>query len=140
MKQIANYQVSLKAILKNLKWEVLLLKTVGKITYWDYDFPWWRIDDDEFEVPYLDILAREIREELWDKLKYEIKNQVVSLWRFRASDHQVIYLTFEWLILDETIETTSEHAWYEFVKLEEIVLEDYFKSWMLEVAKMYLGK
>lgn len=141
MKKIANYQVSLKAILKNSKWEILLLKWLEKAweKYWKYDFPGWRIDDDEFEVPYLDILKREIKEELWD-IKVELKINPVWIWRHRNSVDTVFYVAFEWKILDENINISDEHLWYEFVKLEEIFLEDYFKSWMLEIVKIYLGK
>lgn len=141
-KQIANYQVSLKAILKNSAWETLILKEPEEsyATYWKYDFPGWRIDTDEFEVHYLDILRREIKEELWEKIKVELSKKPVAIWRHKSSHNIVFYVVFEWNILNEDIEISFEHNDFEFVKLEEIILEDYFKSWMLEVAKMYLWK
>lgn len=141
-KQIANYQVSLKAILKNSAWETLILNTWNWFnnSYWKYDFPGWRIDEDEFEVHYLDVLRREIKEELWEKVKVKLNKKPVAIWRHRNSQDTVFYVVFDWNILNEDIEISFEHSDFEFIKLEEIVLEDYFKSWMLEAAKMYLGK
>lgn len=138
MPQIANYQVSLKAILKNSSWEVLLLKTPPESSfYWKYDLPWWRIDENEFEVPYLDILRREIKEEVWD-VKVKLKDKVVAIWRHKHKQNTIIYIVFEWEILSDDIEISFEHIWHDFVKLENIVLEEYFSSWMLEVMKMYV--
>jgi 8-oxo-dGTP pyrophosphatase MutT (NUDIX family) len=63
----ANYQVSLKLLL----WKggnVLYLKDVdGK-----WDLPGGRIDTIESKTPLENILAREVREELGKKLKYEL--------------------------------------------------------------------
>lgn len=140
MPQIANYQISLKAILKNSLWETLILKTPDNSSfYWKYDFPGWRIDENEFEVPYLEILKREIKEELW-VVNVDLQDKVVSIWRHTHKRNYIFYVVFEWIILDENINISFEHIWYEFVKMQDIVLEDYFSSWMLEVAKMYLGK
>lgn len=142
MKKIANYQISLKAILKNSAWETLILKTWNEFDnpYWKYDFPGWRIDENEFEVAYLDILRREIKEELWEKVKVELNKKPVAIWRHKNSRDIIFYVVFEWNILSWDVEISHEHSGYKFIKLEWIVLEDYFKSWMLEVAKMYLEK
>ena len=59
------YQVSLKAILKNVEGSVLVLKAdfEGPLSGY-YDLPGGRIDESEFDIPLLDILKREIREEI----------------------------------------------------------------------------
>ena len=140
MKQVADYQVSLKAILKNSLWETLILKTpensgfLGK-----YDFPGGRIDEDEFHVDYLDILRREIKEEVGD-VKVELENKVVAIGRHQHKWKYIIYIVYEGKILDENIHISFEHSWFEFVKLEEIDIQSYFMSGMLEVVKMYLHK
>lgn len=141
MPQIANYQVSIKAILKNLAWETLILKTPETSWFhWKCDLPGWRIDDSEFEVPYLNILAREIREEIWE-VKVDLKNKVVAIGRHIHKWKIIFYVVFEWIILnDEDIKISHEHCGYEFVNLENILLEDYFTSWILESIKMYLNK
>lgn len=140
MPKIADYQVSLKAILKNSLWETLILKTPPESSFYGkYDLPWWRIDEWEFEVPYLDILAREIKEEVWD-VKVELNNKVVSIWRHSHNWNFIFYVVFEWIILNDDINISFEHCWFKFIKLENIILEDYFSSWMLECLKMYLNK
>lgn len=84
MKKIANYNISLKVFLKNKKWETLILKTPDSSSYeWNYDLPWGRIDEDEFYVDLLDILDREIKEEVWN-IKYKVNNKPVAVSRHRA--------------------------------------------------------
>ena len=146
MKKIATYQISLKCFLKNSLWETLILKTPESSSFlWTYDFVWWRIDEDEFEVDYVDILKREIFEEIWMK-NVEIKKEVVAIARHKAlkkftkswQDDTIFYVFFEWQILDENIQISHEHIDYKFVKLEEIDVNKYFYSWYLEAVKMYL--
>lgn len=150
MNKVANYQISLKCILKNEKWEVLILKTPDDSSFhWMYDFPWGRIDENEFNVDYIDILKREIFEETWFK-EVDIKNKVVGIWRHKVLaserktgkwDNYIFYLFFDWYLLsDKWIITLEVHQDYKWVKLDEIVLEDYFCSWYLEATKMYLNK
>lgn len=141
MPQIADYQISLKAILKNSLWETLILKTLETSWfYWKCDLPGGRINETEFEVPYLDILAREIKEEIWD-VKVDLKNKVVAIGRHSHKWKIIFYIVFEWIILDEeNIKISHEHCGYEFVNLENIVLQNYFTSWILESIKIYLNK
>lgn len=148
MKKIAKYSVSLKAFIKNNKWETLILRTWNDSSfYWKYDFPWGRIDEDEFDVKLEDILKREINEELWNVKVNLWKNPVANSRNFASkeftytwNDEYVFYNFWEWDLISWDIEISHEHFWYKWVKLEEIVLEDYFSSWMLEWVKMYLNK
>lgn len=146
----AKYNVSLKCILRNKNWEVLILKTLEDSSFFaKYDFPWWRIDENEFNVNHIDILKREILEETWLK-DVEIKNEVVSIWRHKVlaserktvkEDNYLIYLFFEWVLKNnEDVIISDEHQSYMWVDLNNIVLEDYFCSWYLDAAKMYLNR
>lgn len=142
MKQIANYNISLKVFLQNEKWETLILKTPETSTYkWRYDLPWGRIDEDEFYTDLLDILDREIKEEVWD-IRYEIKNKPVAVWRHKAIHkdrvEDIFYCFYEARILYWDIRVSNEHSDYKWVKLSDIKLSDYFISWILEWTKMYL--
>lgn len=150
MSKVANYNISLKCFIKNKKWEVLILKTPSYSSFlWTYDFPGWRIDESEFEVDYLEILKREIDEETWLK-DVKIKNKVVAIGRHmvlakyeknRDDDYPIFYVFYEWFLDCEECPLISyEHDNYKWVKLEEIVLEDYFMSGYLEWARMYLNK
>lgn len=144
MKKIANYNISLKVFLKNKNWKVLILKTPDSSTFhWKYDFPWGRIDEGEFYTDLLDILDREIKEEVWN-IKYDINNKVVAVARHRAQyethKEDRFYPFYEANILDWSIDISDEHNNFKWVKLEDIILEDYFESGMLDAVKMYLNK
>lgn len=150
MSKVANYNISLKCFIKNKKWETLILKTNQSSSFlWTYDFPGWRIDKDEFEVDYIDILKREIFEETWLK-DVQIENKVVAIWRHKVlaefrntikEDNYIFYIFYEGLLdCEECAVVSNEHQDFKWVKLEEIVLEDYFISWYLEWVKMYLSK
>ncbi len=148
MWKIAKYEISLKCILKNEDWKVLVLKTPAWSSFNGlWDFPWWRIDENEFEVDYKDILKREIEEETSIK-NVIIKNEVVAIWRHKVLakdredpslwDNILLYLFFEWKVKSKEEIKLSEHDEFMWIKLEDIKLEDYFCSWYLEWAKMYL--
>lgn len=144
MKKMANYNVSLKVFLQNDKWETLILKTPDSSSYeWNYDLPWGRIDEDEFYVDLLDILDREIKEEVWD-IKYEVSSRPVAVSRHRAQydthKEDIFYPFYEAKIISWDIHISDEHSWYKWVKLNDIVFEDYFISWILDWVKMYLNK
>lgn len=146
MKKIAEYQISLKCFLKNKNWEYLILKTPEDSSfYWMYDFVWGRIDEDEFDVDYINILKREIFEEIW-LTDVDIENKVVAISRHKAlkkftkswRDDTIQYIFFSWVINSWNIKISNEHQKYKWVKLNEIILENYFCSWYLDATKMYL--
>ncbi len=144
MKKVADYNISLKVFLKNSKWEVLILKTPDDSSFhWKYDFPWGRIDEDEFYTHLLEILDREIKEEVWD-INYKISNNIVAVARHRAEydthREDLFYPFYEAKLLDWEVDISDEHNDFKWVNLEEIVLEDYFESGMLEWVRMYLGR
>lgn len=150
MSKSAKYNISLKCFLHNSKWEVLILKTPEDSSFYGmYDFPGWRIDEDEFETDYIEILKRELYEEAWIE-NIEIEKKVIAIARHKAEakftskniPEYLYYNFFEAFLKNDEKITISEdeHNWYLWVKLDEIILEDYFCSWYLEAAKMYLNK
>ncbi len=52
----------------------------------------------------------------------------------------LFYPFYEAELLDWEVDISDEHNDFKWVKLEEIVLEDYFESGMLEGVRMYLGR
>ncbi len=61
------YQVSLKLLLKNNKGEILALKAADNGSYAGYhDLPGGRIDADEFNTDFTEIIEREVKEEIGD--------------------------------------------------------------------------
>lgn len=135
------YQISLKLIIRNNKNEVLVLKDQNSGTFAGfYDLPGGRIDDNEFSVGFMDILKRELTEEIGD-VKILVHNKPVALGRAlsqRINNIRVIYIFFEAEYKSGEIVINEEHTAYKWVKLEEIKLEEYFTSGILEGIKMYL--
>jgi 8-oxo-dGTP pyrophosphatase MutT (NUDIX family) len=141
------YQVSLKVFLKNSAGQVLVLKTPKEGSYQGfYDLPGGRIDADEFQLPFIEVLYREIREEVGN-VDCLIKEKPVSLGRhfvpkgpLRDDDMQFLYVFFEGEYRGGDIEISPEHTDYEWMDLKDIPLEDYFMSGVLEGARGYLAE
>ncbi|MFZ2681554.1 MAG: NUDIX domain-containing protein [Patescibacteria group bacterium] len=140
------YQVSLKALVTNEHGEVLALnaRTDGSFAGY-FDLPGGRIDVGEFSVPLLEILRREIQEELGD-IQVEIKPAPVAVGRHMigaesdigdgAAIH-VLYLFFEAKYLSGNIQTSAEHTGFRWLDLSKHRLPDLFKSALLEGVLMY---
>ncbi len=143
------YHVSLKAIVKNSEGKVLILKAAEVGTFSGYyDFPGGRIDKDEFKTPMIDILQREVLEEVGD-VEVSINPVPVGVGRHlifskftatKEKDIPVLYLFFEASYIKGDAIISSEHSGIEWVDLENIDLEKYFTSGILEAVKMYLKK
>ena len=145
-KQRDFYHVSLKAILKNADGNILILKADNQGTFAGfYDLPGGRIDEDEFSVPLIEVLKREIAEEIGNadmKIKetpvavsrHCIKKEHTSL----GKDIHVLYVFYEANVDEANIKISNEHEGFEWVDLGKIELEKYFTSGILEGIKMYL--
>jgi len=140
------YQVSLKVILKNKNGEVLVLRTKEDSSYrGENDFPGGRIDADEFDLDFMEVLSREIKEEAGD-IKFRLSPEPVSLGRHFAGakfsrfnkDIKFFYVFFVGEYIDGEISISDEHTSYQWLKLEDIKPEDYFISGILEGVKGYI--
>jgi len=142
-----SYQVSLKLILKNEKGEILILRDRDDGTFGGfYDLPGGRIDTDEFSVDFRDIVLRELKEETGNTQAI-INKEPVALARhqFRKLDEQgrpvrVLYVFFTGQYLSGDIVISEEHTDYQWIDLENIELEKYFTSGILEGIQIYLNK
>lgn len=140
------YQISLKLLLKNNKGDILALKAVDNGSYAGYyDVPGGRIDIDEFETDFSEIISREISEEIGDiEFRIQSKSPVAtgrhlipsSLTR-TGKDIHVLYLFFEAEYLTGDVKINHEHTDYQWLDLEGIDLTKYFTSGILEGIKMY---
>ena len=137
------YQVSLKLILKNSQDQILVLKAVGSKAG-HYDLPGGRIDDNEFNINLLEIIKREVAEEIGD-VKVSIIDKPVALGRAQSNKFndkevpiRVLYVFFEADYHSGDIVISDEHTDYKWINLKNIKLEDYFVSGILEGIKMYL--
>lgn len=139
------YQVSLKVILRNNKNEILALKAVASGSYAGfYDFPGGRINNDEFNVPFMEIASREVIEEV-GAVKFKINPVPIAAGRHlipakltsSGLDIKVLYLFFVGQYLGGEITISQEHTGFIWLDLSKIKLEKYFKSGDLEGIKMY---
>ncbi len=140
------YQISLKLILKNKQGETLVLKAVENGSYEGfYDLPGGRINVDEFEIDFLEILKRELREEI-GKVTFSADTKPVALGRHlipaqfsdEKKDKHVLYVFFEGQYIEGEVKISEEHAAFQWLDLDKIELEEYFSSGILEGIKMYL--
>ncbi len=143
------YHISLKLLLKNSEGQTLVLKALDNGTFGGYhDFPGGRIDKNEFTTPFTEILKRELDEEVGN-IDVVINNVPVAVGRHlifakftatKEKDIPVLYLFFEGQYLGGNIETSEEHNGFEWIHLEDVNLEQYFTSGILDGVKMYLKK
>lgn len=137
------FEVSLKAIIKNDKGEVLIMQDNGKFKGF-YDFPGGRIQEGEENLELTSVLAREIVEETGDiKIKISKKPAAVGRHSIERTDGNKIFLIwifFEAEFLGGEIIISDEHDGYKWVKLDEIELEKYFVLGSLDGIRNYLGK
>ncbi len=146
-KQRDHYQVSLKVLIKNEHGEVLALNAIQSGSFAGYfDLPGGRIDVSDFSTPLLDILRREIREELGDIL-VDIQETPVAVGRHligaeseksEGESIHVMYLFFEAKYQGGNIRTTNEHSGFRWLDLHKHKLPDLFKSGLLEGVLMYV--
>ncbi len=141
------YQISLRVIMKNNQGEILALKcpTTGSFAGF-YDFPGGRINKQEFKTPLINILKREIKEEIGN-IKYKLSNQPVAVGRHLLQskfsglkkDQHVLYLFFEAKYIQGEIKISPEHTGYQWINMKNHKPEKLFKSGNLEGIKMYLN-
>jgi len=140
------YQVSLKAIIKNNRGEILALEADFSGTMKGfYDLPGGRIDAGEFTVSFSEIIKREIFEEVGN-IEFNLNPKPVAIGRHlipasiskSGSDIHVLYLFFEAEYLTGQIFISNEHTGFKWVDLLKETPEKLFTSGILEGVKMYL--
>jgi len=141
---IDKYQVSLKVFLKDSQGRVLFLgNPIDEFGHADYcDLPGGRINVDEFKVSLMDILEREIREELGE-VKTEIDPQPIGYARgpLRSSggDVHVFYVVYQGRFLEGEIKISAEHKDFCWIKPEMIDVTKTFKPEYREAMKECLN-
>jgi len=144
MALVGLFQVSVKIILKKKDGKILILKnpkTSDDDQFWD--LPGGRLNNDEFDAPYQDLVDRELREELGDRVRCKLAFDPASFGRhtFRPSPSgpltQVFYLLLPARYLGGRIKVSKEHAGHKWVRIEQIQLQKYFTSGILESLQRY---
>lgn len=142
----ALFFVSLKIILHNADGAILLLKlpsTSAMAGY--YDLPGGRIHRGEEKVPFSDIIAREIREEIGN-ITFQLCEVPVAVSRhFYVSkkthkEQNLFWIFFEAQYIDGKIEVSDEHTRYEWTHITEDNISKFFIKGALEGVWSYLHK
>lgn len=138
---IERYQVSLKAILRNETGCILGLNgRVGGAFEGYYDLPGGRIDEGECTTPILEIIQREVREELGSELCFTLDDVPIAIGRHQSKEGQwVFYVMFEGTVDNPEAPFTisAEHAGWAWLDLSSQPLETFFVSGILEGMKQW---
>ncbi|MFA6252274.1 MAG: NUDIX domain-containing protein [Candidatus Paceibacterota bacterium] len=136
------YQVSLKLFLKNNEGEILGLRAKDdSISAGFYDLPGGRINTNEFEVGFPEILKREVKEELGDiKFKFNEKPIAISRNVNLKTGNRIVHIFFEANYIGGEITTSDEHLGYKWINLKEVELNKYFSLGILDGVMMYVDQ
>ncbi len=145
-KQRDRYQVSLKALVINEQGELLALNALQSGSFAGYfDLPGGRLDVDEFSTPLVDVLRRELQEEIGD-IQVEITESPVAVGRHligaesdksEGESIHVLYLFYKVAYKGGNIKISNEHSGFRWLNLDKHKLPDLFKSGLLEGVSMY---
>lgn len=118
---IASYQVSLKILLRNGKNVLILNSDTEK----SIDLPGGRINDVEHETPLEEIVAREVREELGEDVRYTLGKPIMQFRRkFRKTDQWVFLTVYEAEYLSGEIRLSDEHDTFRWIPVCELDLRE----------------
>lgn len=140
------YQISLKLLLKNSEGKILALKGHPKGSYSGYyDLPGRRINEDEFNTPYEELLKREVHEELGN-IQLTMQSAPIAIGRHNVpntnkqnpygKDIHIFYVFFMAEYLGGEITISDEHNGYDWLKISSQNDSEYFKSGLLEEMRM----
>lgn len=121
-KSPAVYYVALKALFKK-DGRVLFLKRTES---GNFDLPGGRIDTDEYATPLEEILRREIREELGEKISYHIGRPLFTYRQqyFGKGGPDIFMIVHEVELLGGEIELSDEHNEYVWIDLQNFVMDE----------------
>jgi len=138
--EIDFYQISLKLFLKNANGEILGLKAQSNsISTGFYDLPGGRINTNEFETSFSEILKREAREELGN-VKFGLNEKPIAISRNlnKRTGNHILHVFFEGEYLDGEIKISDEHLEYKWINLEKINPSEYFTLGILDGIQAYI--
>ena len=142
------FNISLKVILENDKGEILGLKCKeeGSLAGF-YDFPGGRINSDELNIQYEEVIARELAEEVGKEVRYKGDFiHPVSTGKFiyfsytLGRENSILQLYFKARYLGGEISISDEHSGYDWLDLRSELAEKYFTSGFLEGIRGYLDR
>lgn len=126
----ANFNIGLKVILKNSKGKILGLEAHKNGPMADYyDLPGGRIDDNEIGKPFLEVLAREIEEELGE-IDYQLDDKPATALSWEWPNGQAMtFIYWEGLYQSGELAITDEHLSHQWIEPTEEELNKHFTSY-----------
>lgn len=123
------YYVAVKAFLTN-KGKLFIFKD----GFGNWDLPGGRIREDEFSKPLEKVLARKIREELGNSIRYKLGRPVVFMWHERMEHlpggrlekRRIFAVGYETKFLGGTVKLASHHTEYRWIPLKGFRPREYF--------------
>lgn len=114
----AYFQIAAKAIIKKNDRILLLITQDGY-----YDFPGGRMDESEVELSLHNVLARELAEELGDKLSFDIGSIAFASKRQygKNQEHRILAIFYEVLYKSGGIKLSDEHSDSKWIKPNDIL-------------------
>jgi len=142
------FQVSLKLFLQNEQGETLLLAAQEESSMAGfYDLPGGRIDKSEVQLPFTEILRREVAEELGDAVRYTLNSERPAaaarhnFWSRRANAEMwALQLYFSAKYLEGEVKISDEHAGFKWITLTKDNAKQYFVRGLLAGAENYLSR
>lgn len=136
----AAFHVGLKVLLVNDKKEFLLLKAISKNNEWhdSWDLPGGRINKDELDIGFHEIIDREIKEEAGD-IKYQLRPDPVSLAKcsYPEDNEDRFFILFEAKYISGKITLCEEHSDYVWQKIDKGNVKKYFHKVFEELMDNY---
>lgn len=132
----ALYQVALKVLLRKGE-EVLMLQ----VPEGHYDYPGGRIDDVEGEITLMQILNREIREEIGTEVKYRVGKPLFQFRRFHKGKY-ILQTVYDGEYLGGTIKLSEEHESFRWINPHRVTFQEkeFCSKEEYETVKNYFDK
>ncbi len=126
------FWVAVKCIIKNNKWEILLVykSETEDVNPNSFDIPWWRLN---WWEKLEDAINREVKEEV----NLNITIEKLSRWRwFTKWEMHLVWMTYVVKCENtDNIKLSDEHTGY-FWKTKDEILNWDFPGWLKEEVKM----
>lgn len=135
----ANLKVNIKAIMLNSKGKILALKAQNNGPMADYyDMPGGRVEEYELGIKLVDILDREIREELGE-IQYTVEPRPLTALTWTWPDGQsMVYIYYLVKYQSGDIRISDEHQSYEWIEYSKEKIEKHFITHHLAALEQYL--
>ncbi|MBN1779223.1 MAG: NUDIX domain-containing protein [Candidatus Buchananbacteria bacterium] len=135
------YFVALKVFLEDGKGNFLITKD----KFGDWDIPGGRLRENDFNAPFPEVIARKMKEELGEGVKYELGEPVVFMRHQRdevlpsgqKEPRRIFAIGYRAKHLGGEIKLGYNHEQLEWVSLKDFKPEDYFNGGWLEGVKEY---